>query len=69
MSSIDTTELETRLAGLKAQRAASGASEVRFGDRAIRRDVAAQDAEIARLEAQLRRLQAAACRRPIGISF
>ncbi len=62
-------DLEAELARLKAARPASGASEVRFGDRWRKVDIAAQDARIKQLEADLRRERAAGARRPVGVRF
>ena len=67
MTSI--ADLEAELTAAKAARPTSGVSEIRLGDRWRKVDVAAQDALIARLEAELRRRRAAACRRPIGVRF
>ena len=67
MASIQ--DIETELAALKAARPAGGTTELRLGDRTVRRDIAAQDARITQLEAELRRSHAAASRRPIGVSF
>jgi len=62
-----TADLETELTALKAARSSSGTSELRFGDRTVRRDIAAQDARIKLLEDELRRRQTASSRRPIGV--
>lgn len=67
MTSI--ADLEAELAALKAARPASGSTEVRFGDRWVKRDISAQDARIAQVQAEIKRLNAAACRRPIGVRF
>jgi thymidylate synthase len=62
-------ELEAELAQLKAGRSSSGTTEIRFGDRWVRRDLSAQDARIDQLEKQVQRMRAAQCRRPIRVSF
>lgn len=67
MSSL--TELETELAALKAARPSGGISEIRHGDRSLRRDIAAQDARIKELESQVRRARIAESRAPIGLRF
>ena len=67
MASIQ--DIETELTALKAARPVGGTTEMRLGDRTVRRDIVAQDARITQLEAELRRRTAALSRGPIRVRF